>query len=576
MKRIRKVLIWLLCLVMFTSAVACAGEKSASGQKVVTPVLQQVKPDVTDGMDREKTVPEEECASDFRDQLIGEIGSQASDIARTQGQIEATKAGKAELAAKGVKEPGENATKEEIAAYNKALTETSGYKTAQQKWGTGSAIQQGIQAATAAVQGLAGGNIGQAISGAASPYLAEQIHKLTEGNPEAQAMAHAVVGAVTSYAAGNSALAGAAGAVSGELMAQLVMNQLYPGKTVSELTETEKQTISALGTLAAGLTGGVAGDSTADVVASAQAGQNSVNNNLFGGTESGQEKLVQDHGKDVLSCTDAPSSASCQRGEAVNKAIAVALGAGAAGGVVAAATPELIAAVQAAASSCAASPVLCANEVSIWVAEMAAGDALPAGLTVATVSKMSATELSELKALMTVEKQTGSKVTKESLESVVTSSGGKGNWNKELNNPQPNTLYKVDGNKTYQTDAQGRVATVEADLSTLVKDRNTYQQCKAGKCGVDGDEGGHLIASIFDGPGEKLNLVPMDGNLNKGVWKQMENTWANALKDGKQVNVKIEPVYSGDSVRPESFNVIYTIDGGRPKEQAFMNAPGGK
>lgn len=137
----------------------------------------------------------------------------------------------------------------------------------------------------------------------------------------------------------------------------------------------------------------------------------------------------------MLSCADASSSASCQRGETVNKAIAVALGAGATGGVIAAATPELIAAAQAAVSACGANPILCANEVSIWVAEMAAGDALPAGLTVATVSKMSATELSELKALMTVEKQTGNKVTKESLESVVTSSGSKGNWNKELNTP---------------------------------------------------------------------------------------------------------------------------------------------
>jgi hypothetical protein len=34
--------------------------------------------------------------------------------------------------------------------------------------------------------GLPGADIGQAISGVASPYLAEQIHKLTEGNPEAQ------------------------------------------------------------------------------------------------------------------------------------------------------------------------------------------------------------------------------------------------------------------------------------------------------------------------------------------------------------------------------------------------------
>jgi filamentous hemagglutinin len=217
-------------------------------------------------------------------QLIGEIGVQAMDIARTQGQIEATKAGKAELAAKGVKEPGENATKEERAAWNKALTETSGYKTAQQQWGTGSAIQQGIQAATAVVQGLAGGNIAQAVSGAAAPYLAEQIHNLTttkgpDGkdvvNTQANLMAHAVVGAVTSWAAGNSALAGASGAVMGEYIAQ----QMYPGVDRKDLTEEQRQTISALGTLAAGLAGGVVGDSTADAVAGAQAGKNALENN---------------------------------------------------------------------------------------------------------------------------------------------------------------------------------------------------------------------------------------------------------------------------------------------------------
>ena len=105
----------------------------------------------------------------------------------------------------------------------------------------------------------------------------EQIHVLTEGNPEANAMAHAVVGAVVaSYASGNSALAGA---VSGKLMAGLVMKQLYTGKDVGDLTETEKQTISALGTLAAGLAGGVTGDSTANAVAGAQAGKNVPENN---------------------------------------------------------------------------------------------------------------------------------------------------------------------------------------------------------------------------------------------------------------------------------------------------------
>jgi len=151
------------------------------------------------------------------------LAARSGDIARTQGQIEATRAGKAELAAKGVKELGANATKKGRAAYDTALKETSGYKTAQQKWGTGSAIQQGIQSATAAVQGLAGGDIAKA--GASSPYLAEVNHNMTTDtngkvNTEANLMAHAVVGAVVAQINDNSALTGAAGAVKGEYIAQ--------------------------------------------------------------------------------------------------------------------------------------------------------------------------------------------------------------------------------------------------------------------------------------------------------------------------------------------------------------------
>lgn len=109
-----------------------------------------------------------------------------------------------------------------------------------------------------------------------------------------------------------------------------------------------------------------------------------------------------------------------------------------------------------------------------------------------------------------------------------------------------------------------------------MKDRNGYQQCKAGRCGNLGDEGGHLIASIFNGPGEKLNLLPMDGNLNKGAWKSMENTWAKALSEGKDVKVNIQPSYTGNSVRPDKFYVEYSINGGRPVSETFKNVPGGK
>ena len=53
------------------------------------------------------------------------------------------------------------------------------------------------------------------------------------------------------------------------------------GKPVSELSETEKQTVSALATLAAGLASGLAGGSTADAAAGAQAGKTTVENNYL-------------------------------------------------------------------------------------------------------------------------------------------------------------------------------------------------------------------------------------------------------------------------------------------------------
>ncbi len=55
----------------------------------------------------------------------------------------------------------------------------------------------------------------------------------------------------------------------------------------------------------------------------------------------------------------------------------------------------------------------------------------------------------------------------------------------------------------------------------------------------------------------------------------MENTWEKALKDGKQVDVKIEPIYSGNNIRPDRLNVQYSINGERPVIVDFKNVPGG-
>lgn len=209
-------------------------------------------------------------------QLIGEIGNQVADIARTEGQIAGEKAkrdpaalnqARAELEA-----AGKPFTEQDVAqrAYNNGMA-ASGF-------GTGGKYQQAIQAATAAVQGLAGGNLSAALAGGAAPYIAEII-KQTTPDGAGRVAAHAVVNAALSLAQGKNALAGAAGAATGEVVG-MIATQMY-GKPVSELSETEKQTVSTLATVAAGLAGGLVGDSGGAAVVGAQSGKTTVENNYL-------------------------------------------------------------------------------------------------------------------------------------------------------------------------------------------------------------------------------------------------------------------------------------------------------
>lgn len=217
-------------------------------------------------------------------QLIGEIGNQVADIARTEGQIAGEKA---------KRDPAALAqARAELAATGKPFTEQDVVQRAcntgmaASGFGTGGKYQQAIQAATAAVQGLAGGNLSAALAGGAAPYLAEVVKTLTtdpvtgEVNKAANVAAHAVVNAALAVAQGKNALAGAAGAGTGEIVG-MIATEMY-NKPVSELSETEKQTVSTLATVAAGLAGGLVGDSGASAVAGAQSGKTTVENNTLG------------------------------------------------------------------------------------------------------------------------------------------------------------------------------------------------------------------------------------------------------------------------------------------------------
>ena len=181
------------------------------------------------------------------------------------------------------------------------------------EYGIGSPFGRAAQAITGLASGIAGGNISQGLSAAAAPYLASGIGKYfddievgpdgkrypTAETTAGRLLAHAAAGAAIAYASGNNAASGAIGAVSGEAMAMIVHQQLYDGKPTSELTQSERENIRAVATLASALVGGAAGGSFEDAATSASAGYNAaVNNASRAGNnatiQKGQSEAVQD------------------------------------------------------------------------------------------------------------------------------------------------------------------------------------------------------------------------------------------------------------------------------------------
>ncbi|HDT2095968.1 TPA: contact-dependent inhibition toxin CdiA [Enterobacter roggenkampii] len=244
-------------------------------------------------------------------QMIGDIGNQVADIARTNGKIAATEAANEKMKTAGgdarnaaisqLKKDGKEITDQAIhdqmyqTFYNEAFNKSG--------MGTGQSTQRAITAATAAVQALAGGDIKAAIAGASAPYIANAIaNAIPDTDLKGRVLAHAVVNAALAAASGRDAASAAAGAAVGELVGKIAVDKLAGkiavdgfGKPVSELSEEDKQTVSALATLASGLAGGLVGDSSANALTAAQAGKTTVENNTLSPGHD-EEKIEKEHG----------------------------------------------------------------------------------------------------------------------------------------------------------------------------------------------------------------------------------------------------------------------------------------
>ena len=176
----------------------------------------------------------------------------------------------------------------------------------------------------------------------------------------------------------------------------------------------------------------------------------------------------------------------------------------------------------------------------------------------------------------------------------------------ENNDLQPNTVFEVDGEKhytddngevyrinndlaanntyetngyKYKTDKNGRIISAEGKLQ--IKDHEGRHDIKDTKADIGkGDEKatddrGHIIGDQFNGSNGMENIVAQDSALNQREYKDLENQLAKEVNIGNNVHMRVDLNYPGDSYRPGSFLVSYSING-EEFVKVFSNAPRGE
>ncbi|GHT84851.1 hypothetical protein FACS1894137_08390 [Spirochaetia bacterium] len=149
--------------------------------------------------------------------------------------------------------------------------------------------------------------------------------------------------------------------------------------------------------------------------------------------------------------------------------------------------------------------------------------------------------------------------------------------NKKVPKPHLNANGSIKPNQTYRfgtppheniyvghTDELGRIVRVEApdlQLKPQGRLRQNHNRKTPGKS--QNDNAGHLIGDQFDGSPDLDNIVSQSEKINSrgGAYNKLEDEWAKAIREGKQVKVSIEIEYAGGEMRPSAFHINYEIDG---------------
>ncbi len=125
---------------------------------------------------------------------------------------------------------------------------------------------------------------------------------------------------------------------------------------------------------------------------------------------------------------------------------------------------------------------------------------------------------------------------------------------------------------TFDIDPEARTRLSYGQLTNgpVAPRSRTNRRAAGGDDRLDTDDGGHFIATRFNGPNAAFNHFAQDSNVNRGKYRALEDGWASDLRAGKHVSVSISASYPGRSKQPNNIFVEWSVSGRRYR-RSFAN-----